>query len=123
MGDNQARCAHCPVEPGLPCKGIEVRRLCELTDPNHAAYNASYRSLLRQLARGEGLSPASGSSGVTPGLAESLALIRRLSACPHRSARTDCGCAGLARCALGRGQQGLVNHHDCFDCLRAGETR
>ena len=99
-----------------------VRRLCELTDPNHPAYNPSYRSLLLQLASGDGRLPASLSHGGTPGLAVALALLRQLRACSHRIARTDCGCAGLAVCALGRGQEGLVNHHDCFDCLQAGQT-
>ena len=103
--------------------GTRVRRLCELTDPGHAAYNASYRSLLLRLARGDAPEATDRRPAGMPSLAESLALFRRLGACPHRSARTDCGCAGLARCALGRGQRGLVNHHDCLDCLRAGETR
>ncbi|MGZ3393444.1 MAG: hypothetical protein ACXVB2_04750 [Isosphaeraceae bacterium] len=36
--------------------------------------------------------------------------------------QSDFGCAGLAWCTRGRGRQGLVNHHVCFDCLGAGST-
>jgi hypothetical protein len=113
------RCAHCPVESGLPCKGLQVRRLCELSNPDHADFNPSYRSLLVQLARTDASRAQPERSGESPDLAESLRLIGQLRSCPHRTARADCGCAGVASCALGRGRDGLVNHHDCFNCLRA----
>jgi hypothetical protein len=124
MEPDVPRCPHCPVDPGRPCEGLGVRRLCELVDPNHAAYNPAYRSLLGDLA-----GDAAGSTGAAVqdaptrlGVGESLTLLRTMNACPHRSARTDCGCAGLGRCALGRGRDGLVNHLDCFACLRAGHA-
>ena len=37
------RCSRCPIEPGLPCAGRGVRRLCELVDPAHPAYNPACR--------------------------------------------------------------------------------
>ena len=121
MSDTEGRCAHCPVAPGRHCQGTRVRRFCELTDPAHVAFNPQYRSLLDQWARGQP-PPAPPNSAGGFDLAQTQALLDRLNRCPHRAPRTDCGCAGLAQCALGRGQQGLVNHHDCFDCLRqAGE--
>src|SRR4051812_48534782 len=113
MESDVARCPHCPVEPGRPCEGLRVRRLCELVDPGHAAYNPAYRSLLGQLPGGAAVPGAA----MPPGVGESLALLRAMNACPQRAARTDCGCAGLGRCALGRGRDGLVNHRDCFACL------
>jgi hypothetical protein len=144
---DMARCPHCPIDPGLSCEGLRVRRLCELVDLTHAAYNPDYLSLLRSLTLGAteassaGISraypaadddsffgqlpgsdqgePAPGESLASLITTESLALLRRMRACPHRIVRTDCGCAGLARCVLGRGHDGLVNHFDCFDCLRA----
>lgn len=53
-----------------------------------------------------------------PPLSETLALLRRMHACPDRDPTTDCGCGGLATCRRGRGNAGLVNHQDCLDCLR-----
>src|SRR5271157_5203658 len=41
------RCSRCPIEPGLPFAGRGVRRLCELVDPTHPAYNPAYLTLLR----------------------------------------------------------------------------
>ena len=52
----------------------------------------------------------------------SLMLLGRMKECPLDLVQSDCGCAGLARCTRGRGRQGLVNHHVCFDCLGAGST-
>ena len=50
---------------------------------------------------------------------------RRIAACPHWThGRLDpaCGCH-QNRCALGRGQAGIVDHHDCRACLAADRRR
>jgi hypothetical protein len=107
----------------MVCQGRTIRRFCELIDPAHAAYNPDYLSLLQRLAREPGQDePALDRPGDAPSLAESLALIEQMKACPHRLPEADCGCAGLARCDLSKGREGLVNHLDCFDCLRPGRT-
>jgi hypothetical protein len=123
IGTAAARCTHCPVDPPSPCAGLEVRRLCELIDPAHAAYNPDYIPLLQKMSAD---SIARERSGVGDddlessfGVAESIALLRRMKECPHRAA-ADCSCSGLARCSLGRGYNALVNYLDCFTCLRAG---
>jgi hypothetical protein len=119
----ETRCPHCPVATGSPCIGVEIPRLCELVDPKHSAYNPAYVSLLLR-GRGNYLERSEGKSEhVTPSLSESLALLRRMNECGDRLVLTDCGCAELARCARGRGRQGLVNHLDCFKCIRADAKR
>jgi hypothetical protein len=119
---SEIRCSHCPVAAGLRCKGREVRRLCELVDPTNTAYNPAYLSLLEQ-GEADELAPG-GPEGANNRLtlSESLALIHLMNQCPDRFAQTDCDCAGLARCARNRGRTGLVNHLDCFNCLRADPT-
>ena len=57
-----------------------------------------------------------GAVAVRP-VAESLALLALMHACPDREERLDCACGGLAACRRGRGRDGLVNHRDCFACL------
>jgi hypothetical protein len=115
----ETRCSHCPVGEGSRCKGQEIRRLCELVDPTSAAYNPAYKPLLPEREEGSPDPEGAAGAGGLPSVSESLALLRRLNACPDRFAETTCGCAGLARCARGQGRQGLVNHLDCFQCLRA----
>lgn len=56
-------------------------------------------------------SPAS----ARPSAAESLALTRKMNACPFRSRGPGCGCSG-ANCSLRGGA--IVNHVQCFDCIR-----
>jgi hypothetical protein len=107
----------------MVCQGRTIRRFCELIDPAHASYNPDYLSLLKRLARETGQDQADlDGSGAAHSLAESLALIGQMKACPYRRPEADCGCAGLARCNLGKGRDGLVNHLDCFDCLRLSRT-
>jgi hypothetical protein len=48
---------------------------------------------------------------------QSLDLLKRMKECPYRTDETGCGCGGMAKCALGKGREGLVNHLDCFTCL------
>ncbi len=40
------RCAYCPIGPDLPCRGEQVRRLCQLIDPEHPAYSPGYLTRL-----------------------------------------------------------------------------
>lgn len=49
-------------------------------------------------------------------LAESLALLRLVNACPYRSRDAGCGCSGH-RCAL-RTTSPIVSHIDCLDCVK-----
>lgn len=49
-------------------------------------------------------------------LAESLELTRAMNLCPFRKKGESC-CDGF-RCSAGMGRKGVVNHQDCFDCLR-----
>jgi hypothetical protein len=103
----------------MVCQGHTINRFCELINPAHAAYNPDYLPLLKRLAQETGQNqPALNRAGAAPRLAESLALIAQMKACPHRRPEDGCGCAGLARCDLSKGRKGLVNHLDCFDCLR-----
>jgi hypothetical protein len=117
------RCPHCPVDRGRSCEGLRFRRLCELADPAHGEPASAYRRLLESLAGVAIPVPARGvddGTSAAPGVRESVTLLRLMNACGHRTARTNCGCAGLGRCDLGGGRDGLVNHLDCFACLRAG---
>jgi hypothetical protein len=51
-----------------------------------------------------------------PDVATILRRVAAMKACPHWEASSSCGC-GLNRCALGKGQAGVVSHADCFACL------
>src|SRR5436309_2845896 len=51
-----------------------------------------------------------------PSLAATLALRKRMLGCTNRTP-ISCGCGELATCALGRGTNGQVDHHDCRACL------
>lgn len=114
-----SRCPHCPVEEGARCKGQEIRRLCELVDRANPAYNPAYISLLKEGRENRPEPNGAAAGGASPSVSETLELLRGMNACPDRVAETNCGCAGLARCGRGHGRSGLVNHLDCFQCLRA----
>lgn len=106
-------CCHCPVDAGLPCLAAEDPEafgywcpLAEAGEPIH---------LKMIVGRSAIATPATSRRPAR----ESIALVERMKACPHWIPETECGCGGLARCALGRGRDGLVNHHDCFACLQS----
>jgi hypothetical protein len=107
---------------------LRVRRLCALVDPSQPSYKPGYISLLRRSALakpGAAVEPETART-IEPlalKVSEVVVLIKEIKACPQRTDETGCGCGGLARCALERGYQGLVNHHDCLACLRAQSTR
>lgn len=63
--------------------------------------------------------PVSPTPPIRPSVAESLSVLERMRACPHRTAEASCGCGGMATCALGKGRDGLASHRDCFACLRS----
>lgn len=50
-----------------------------------------------------------------PSVAEQVALLRRVQACPHWS-RASCGCE-FGVCAVGKGRDGRVTADDCRRCL------
>jgi hypothetical protein len=52
-----SRCFNCPVNPALACPGTDVRRFCELVDPDHADYAPAYRVSLCSLAEGTAPGP------------------------------------------------------------------
>jgi hypothetical protein len=122
LSTDPSRCDHCPVDRGHHCAGQRVPRLCALVNPDDPSYNPAYRTLLEKPVGDTGPTvetrPHVAATFPEVSLAETLRLLGRMKSCPHREARTDCGCAGLARCAQGRGKEGLVNHLDCFGCLR-----
>jgi hypothetical protein len=77
------------------------RRLCSNDHPAHEAYRGL---MIRQATE----------SAPIP-LAESLALLRLVNACPYRSRDAACGCSGH-KCAL-RTASPIVSHIDCLDCV------
>lgn len=55
---------------------------------------------------------------VVKGVGEVFALIDRMKNCKSWLASSSCGC-GANQCLAGKGRQGIVNHQDCFACIRA----
>lgn len=109
----ESPCAACPRGELGGCKAQALRnaRLCELA----ASGREDYRALL-SLPAGE--APAVAAPDVP--LAESLAITRALHTCPWRDPVPECGCSGMARCAIGVGDRGGdVSHADCWECCRA----
>src|SRR5262245_10826916 len=108
------RCAHCPAPEGRPCLAQVARhpRWCQLIDPASSIYDPRYRATLEAYPDVPEPEPA------PMPVAESLDLLEEMKLCPNRTPETECGCGGLARCALGKGRDGLVNHADCFACLQ-----
>ena len=123
MREDAGRCARCPVAPERECAGVDIQRLCELTNPLHPDFNATYQTMLDHGPKNidvqddlpapkEGMTKAS-----LPTVSEAIARLTAMKSCSHRQERTDCGCAGVALCRLGRGSNGIVNHVDCIKCI------
>jgi hypothetical protein len=92
------------VSPDLRCRGLDVRRFCELLDPSCPQYDPSYVGvILRQSGRPEPPAPA-----------EAVELAARMRACLYRSVDPQCGCPG-GHCGLRGGVH--ASHLDCFNCL------
>jgi len=112
-----SRCPHCP-RAGQACRGEELARLCELVDPEHAAFNPAYREVLEPACR-DADNPDNPPDhpewniDQIP-LAESLRLTALARGCPFRS-QPACGCDAAA-CALKRGAD--VSARTCWDCVR-----
>lgn len=69
-----------------------------------------------QLERGVDSDPAP--QPVTrPSVAETLALVAKIKACPHWS-KPSCSCQ-WGVCALGKGRGGQVSHDECRECLKS----
>jgi hypothetical protein len=113
-----SRCSHCP-RAGLPCRGEEAVRLCELINPEHAAFNPAYRDVLAPTVHDPN-NPDNPSNchirdiNCIP-LAESLRLTALVRGCAFRSPPA-CGCQGAAACALKGGAD--VPTQTCWDCVR-----
>jgi len=103
------RCVRCPIPAELICHGIDVRRFCELLNPNEPAYDPGYAEVLWRLATPLSREP--------PGLelAESLGLLRAMKACLFHSRDPESSC-GCGRCGLRGGAE--VNHGECFACIQ-----
>lgn len=101
-------CPGCPFPEGVFCYALQM--VCDRIHEPEVR-----RKFLENLAITTGAIDA---SEPPPPLDETLILLKRMHDCPDREPRTDCGCAGLATCKAGKGSDGLVNHHDCFQCLR-----
>lgn len=112
-----AKCPHCPLAAeDRPCLAQVARhpRYCQFMDPESPIHDERYRAML---AAYPGPPPIM-DEPARPPVTESLILLERMKGCEHRTTETECGCGGLARCALGKGREGLVNHADCFACLQ-----
>jgi len=104
-----ARCPRCPVPPAVRCRGLDVRRFCELIDPSCPQFDPGYLDvILSESYRTDAEPPR-------PSVAESVALVRGMKACPYRSVVPNSGC-GCGRCGLRNGA--TVSHLECFPCLR-----
>lgn len=99
-------------------KHERYRWLCSDANPD-AESREAYRGLMVRLASDGDLPPQ---PPPPRPLSRTLELLSRMHACPSRTERADCGCAGLATCSLGKGQAGVVNHQDCFACLEASDA-
>jgi len=119
------RCAGCPRrEAGLPdCIGENLPAYCAIAKTGHPGFITRILAWQPMDAEGETQSAEPPASAARPVVAESLATLDRMKACPHRTSETSCGCGGMARCALGKGHDGLVNHADCFGCLQSPAAR
>jgi hypothetical protein len=101
------RCIRCPTPPEIRCRGLDVRRFCELIDPSGSGYDPGYeRVILSESHRLAGIA-----APIPP--AEAAELLARMRACPFRSI-ADGGCQ-CGRCGLRTGA--AVHYRECFACL------
>jgi hypothetical protein len=84
-----------------------------LVAPGHPDFTPSYIGVIRGLARLRETGEVD--TAERPDVAETLALLRALKACPFRAVDIGCGCSG-ARCGLRRGA--IVNYQSCMSCVR-----
>lgn len=132
----RGRCPQCPMTaaglPG-PCLGERMPAVtyCELArsdipsvirtilawQPSERA-EIEYSDGMDAWTLPERASPAADLASLRPSVAASLSVLERMRECDSRTEETSCGCGGLARCARGKGRDGLVSHTDCFSCLQ-----
>jgi hypothetical protein len=88
---------------------LQIRRFCELIDPDCDQYDARYRRVI--LAESERATRELAPPTVT----ESKALVRAMKACAFWSGgMIGCGCG---HCGLRRGT--AVSHLECFACIKS----
>lgn len=92
-------------------------RFRSLCDPSSPVYDRGYEAVVLELA---GAPDVEIDRTHAPTLATSLAIRNAVRTCPWRDPRPNCGCEGLARCAIGYGDRaGDVSHADCWECAKA----
>jgi hypothetical protein len=130
---------------GGECRAARLMnpRLCQLSDPAHPDYSPYYEALLGGPAVPAPVSSPAPAQAPSPRIettthpanvvvrsccggkvadpprptvTESIALVRLMKLCPHRSPCPACSHKGL--CALGKGNRGTVRDVDCFACIR-----
>lgn len=104
-------------------KNERLRVLCDGSHPDHERWRAFVVDLAARPVATPGAEVAvmvTTTGGVS--LAESLAIRQALAKCPWRAPDPSCGCAGMARCSIGKGKGGDVSHADCWECCRAEVT-
>jgi hypothetical protein len=102
------RCQQCPVPLAIRCRGLDVRRFCELLDPCCPQHDAGYGRVVLDLSMNAVAEPP------RLAVAESIRLSHLMKACEFRSTGgAGCGCG---RCGLRAGA--TVSHMECFACIR-----
>ncbi len=74
------RCAHCPTDPALRCRGLDVRRYCALLDLAHERHDARYADVVHRESARIALRPSSGPAPIGASAAQ---------------AAGDCNCGGV----------------------------
>jgi hypothetical protein len=113
-------CESCPqTDAQCLARALKNRRLCHLGNPSHEAFDPNYRLLLSGEQIAIVNSDRSASAETTNFVPEATSWVDRMSACPHRTGPTGCGCGSKGTCTIGKGIDGSVSYQDCFECIRA----
>ena len=100
----------------MPCDKCPCADICLQWDLfcGWAASDDADPSQLKHICGRSALGAAPARPAGSMPAAESIALTRRMNACPYRSRDAGCGCSG-GRCSLRGGA--VVSHLECFPCL------
>lgn len=114
------RCTGCPrTSAGLPsCIGLTCPAYCATIAEGHQRFITRIITWQPMPAEDASYSNEYVAVAFRPSVTESLSILGRMKACPNRTDEIRCGCGGLAKCGLGKGHDGLVNHADCIECLQ-----